>query len=140
MSRRLLQIMVGLAAINAIVGGGLYLVLGLQGLSATGAELALDPKDPAWLTIDFLLRALAGIWFVLGLMFAYMVPSIEKHSAWFRFCCLAIFAMGVGRLLSVSSIGAGSNPVFAIALEFALPPVLVVWQHRISRQHAGRSA
>lgn len=132
MSRRLLQIAASVAAVNAIVGGGIYLLLGLDGLRFTGSRLSIDSTNPSWGTIDYLFRAIAGIWFVLGLMFAYIVPSVEKHTAWFRFCCLAIVAMGVGRLLSVAAWGVGSNPALAMILEFALPPLLVFWQMRVA--------
>ena len=132
MSRRLLQIAVSVAALNAILGGGVYLLFGLGGLSLTGSNLSIDQTNPSWSTIDYLLRAMAGIWLALGLMFAYIVPSIERYTAWFRFCCLAIFAMGVGRLFSISALGAGSNPVFAMVLELLLPPLLVFWQSRVA--------
>jgi hypothetical protein len=132
MSRRLLQIAVSLAAVNAILGGGIYLFLGLDGLRFTGSRLSIDSANPSWGAVDYLFRAIAGIWFVLGLMFAYIVPSVEKHKVWFRFCCLAIVAMGVGRLFSVVAWGAGSNPVLAMVLEFVLPPLLVFWQSRVA--------
>lgn len=132
MSRRLLQIAVCVAATNAILGGGIYLLLGLDGLRLTGTRLSIDPSTPSWSTTDYLFRAIAEIWFVLGLMFAYIVPTVERQTAWFRFCCLAVFAMGVGRLLSIVALGAGSNPVFAMVLEFVFPPVLVFWQSRIA--------
>ena len=67
-------------------------------------------------------------------MFAYIVPAVEKHTTWFRFCCLAIVAMGVGRLLSILTLGAGSNPVIARVLEFVFPPVLVLWQSRVAHR------
>ncbi|HKV05230.1 MAG TPA: DUF4345 domain-containing protein [Candidatus Acidoferrales bacterium] len=132
-NRRLLQIAVSLAALNATVGGGLYVLLGLKGLSLTGVSLSIDQTNASWRAIDFLFRAMAGIWLVLGLMFAYLVPSIEKHTAWFRFACAAIFAMGIGRLFSISTLGAGSNPVFAMVLEFVIPPLLILWQTRVAK-------
>lgn len=138
MSRRLLQIAVSLAALNAILGGILYLTMGLDGLSMTGSTLTLDSSDPSWITIDYLFRAVCGIWLGLGLMYAYMVPSIEKHTTWFRFACLSMFLMGVGRLLSVQSLGAGDNPVFAIVLEFTFPILLVFWQYKVAQKADGR--
>jgi hypothetical protein len=133
MSRRLLQVVVSISALNAILGGGAYLVLGVKGLSLMGVNVSIDPGAPPWISVDYVFRALAGIWFSLGLMLAYLVPSIEKHTVWFRFACLAVFMMGVGRLLSVATLGAGSNALIAMALEFVLPPLLVVWQSRVAR-------
>jgi hypothetical protein len=133
MSRRLLQIAVSIAAINAVLAGGIYILLGLEGINLTGGNLSIDGKDPAWATVDCLFRAIAGIWLVLGLMFAYLVPTIERQTAWFRFCCLAIFAMGIGRLCSILAWGTGSNPIFAMVLELAFPPLLIFWQSRIAQ-------
>ena len=133
LNRRILQVAVSLAALNAILGGAIYLAFGLNGLTLTGSRLSIDPTNPSWSAIDYLFRAISGIWLVLGLMFAYIVPAIERQTAWFRFCCLAIFAMGAGRLFSIFALGAGSNPVFAMVLEFLFPPLLVFWQSRVAR-------
>ena len=131
MSRRLLQIAVSLAALNAIVGGGVYLLFGLDGFAFMGSRLSINRTNPSWSTIDYFFRAIAGIWLGLGLMFAYIVPSIERQTAWFRFCCLAVFLMGIGRFFSIFTLGPGSNPVFAMVLEFVFPPLLVFWQWRV---------
>ena len=81
MSRRILQVLVGFAAIQAMLGGGLYVTQGVAGLSfGAPSPLQFDPTDPAWTRVDYMYRAMAGIWFALGLMFAYMAPSIERHS------------------------------------------------------------
>ena len=131
-SRRLLQVFVAMSALNAIVGGGLYLISGVKGLVLTGSKVSFDPGT--LVAVDYLFRAIAGIWFTLGLMFAYLVPMIEKHTVWFRFACLAIFMMGVGRLLSVTMLGAGTNPLFAMILELVFPPLLIWWQARVARE------
>jgi hypothetical protein len=137
-SRRLLQVAVCLSAANALLGGGLYLWRGVQGLSVfTPTPLAVDPTDSIWSTVDFMFRALAGIWFVLGLMFAYLVPSIEKHSAWFAFACLAVFAMGVGRGLSAMAfVEAPANSIGAMIGELVVPPLLIFWQRHVARTFA----
>jgi hypothetical protein len=84
-------------------------------------------------------RALAGIWFVLGLMLAYVIPSIEKRSAWFALICLAIFGMGVGRFLSfVHFSPAPGNSLGAMVAELVLPPILVLWQRSVARASASQ--
>ena len=133
MNRRLLQVVVSVVALNAILAGGIYLLRGLDGLSLTGSKLSIDRTNPSWSTIDYLLRAMAGIWITLGLMFAYLVRSIERHTAWFRFCCLAVFSMGLGRLCSIWALGSHSNPVFAVVLELVIPPLLILWQSRVAQ-------
>jgi hypothetical protein len=62
MSRRLLQIAVGVASAQALIGGGLYLGFGVAGLSVvTGSSLPIAPSDPTWAVVDCVFRALAGI-------------------------------------------------------------------------------
>jgi hypothetical protein len=135
LERRLLQVAAGLSAIHFLTGGGFYLWRGVAGLSLfRPSPLPVDASDPMWANIDFMVRALAGIWFALGIMLAYIVPSIERHSAWFALIFLAVFAMGVGRLLSLLAFGpAPGNSMAAMVAEFVLPPVYVFWQRRVAK-------
>ena len=97
MSRRILQVLVSLSAVQALIGGAL-------------------PTDPAWARVDF------------------MVPSIERHSAWFRLACLGIFGMGVGRYLSSLAFPpTPGNSTGAMIAELVIPPIYVPWQHRVAR-------
>ena len=135
MSRRFLQLAVSISAVHAVLGGGFYLILGVAGLSVfSPSPLPIDTGDPTWSTVDYMYRALAGIWLALGLMFAYMVPTIEKHGAWFVLACVAILGMGVGRFLSFMAFEpAPANSIGAMVAEFVTPPVLVFWQRRVAR-------
>lgn len=81
MSRRVLQVIVSILALNALAVGGLYLLTGLKGIALTGVKISIDPSVSSWNSVDYLFRALAGIWFTLGLMFVYPVPSIERQTA-----------------------------------------------------------
>ena len=115
LSRRLLQVATAVSAADALGGGALYLTRGVAGLSVfTPGPLPIDPLDPAWAAVDYVFRALAGIWLALGLMFVYVIPAIERRTAWFFFLQLAVFAMGVGRAVSapagVMGIASGSAP------------------------------
>lgn len=134
--RRILQVLVGIAAAQAIVAGALYLAQGVAGLSIGAASpLQFDPTDPAWSRVDYLYRAMAGIWFALGLMFAYMVPKIERHSAWFALASVGIFGMGVGRYLSSTSLPqVAENSTGAMIAELIIPPILVIWQRSVARR------
>jgi hypothetical protein len=135
LNRRLLQVVAGLSAIHFLTGGGFYLLRGVGGLSLfTPSPLPIDATDPMWANIDYMYRALAGIWCALGVMLAYIIPSIERQSAWFALIFLAVFAMGVGRLLSFLAFGsAPGNSTGAMIAEFVLPPVYVFWQRRVAR-------
>ena len=136
MSRRILQVLVSLSALQGILGGGLFLVMGVAGLSlGASTPLEFDATDPAWARVDYMYRAVSGIWLALGLMFAYMVPSIEKHSAWFALACGAIFAMGVGRLLSSMAFApVPENSTGAMIAELVIPPIYILWQRSLARQ------
>jgi hypothetical protein len=140
LSRRLLQVAAAISSVQALVGGGLYLWRGVAGLSLfTPSPLPVEPTDPTWAVVDYMFRALAGIWFVLGLMLAYVIPSIEKRSAWFALICLAIFGMGVGRFLSfVHFSPAPGNSLGAMVAELVLPPILVLWQRSVARASASQ--
>jgi len=134
LNRRLLQVAAGLSAIHFLTGGGFYLWRGLAGLSLfTPSPLPID-ADPSWANVDYMFRALAGIWFALGVMLAYTIPSIERQSAWFAMIFLAVFAMGFGRLLSLLEFGAvPGNSMGAMIAELVLPPVYVLWQRHVAR-------
>jgi hypothetical protein len=137
-SRRLLQVAVAVSSVNALLGGALYLTRGVAGLSLfTPVPLPIDATDPTWAVVDYMFRALAGIWFAVGLMLAFVVPSIEKHSAWFALLCIATFGMGVGRLFSIAHFPlASGNSIGAMVTELVLPPILVLWQRRVAKTHA----
>jgi len=136
--RRLLQLAAGLSAFHFVTGGGFYLWRGIAGLSLfTPSPLPIDAADPMWANIDYMVRALAGIWFALGVMLAFVIPSIERQSAWFALIFFAVFAMGVGRLLSWLAFGpAPGNSAGAMIAEFVLPPVYVLWQRRVAKRCA----
>jgi hypothetical protein len=140
LNRRLLQVAAGLSAIHFLTGGGFYLWQGVGGLSLfTPSPLPIDAADPMWANIDYMYRALAGIWFALGIMLAYIIPSIERQSAWFTLISLAVFAMGIGRLLSFLAFGpAPGNSTGAMIAEFVLPPVCVFWQRRVAKACAAQ--
>ena len=125
---RLLQVMVSLGAVQALVGGGYYLWAGVEGI-AVFSELPLEVAGITLSRIDYMFRALSGIWFTLGLLLGYMVINIEKHSILFVLTYLAIFMMGVGRYLSFMKFGeTEGNSQGAMVAEFVLPIVMITWQ------------
>ena len=76
MCRRLRQIAVSLSAVQAMIGGGLYLWFAGAGLSITGAPLSVDGTNSAWAVVDYMYPALAEIQFTLGIMLAFIIPSM----------------------------------------------------------------
>ena len=134
MSRRLLQIFVAIAGGIEISGGAVYLLLGLEGMQYIAQPMPeLPAGDAGVANLDQLFRALAGIWFVLGLMLFWMIPRIETHSVWFRFACAAMFAMGVGRMASFLAFGEAGPGMVGAAVELVNPAILAFWQSRVAR-------
>jgi len=132
---RLLQLMVALGAIQALVGGGYYLWSGVAGLEAF-SDLPLEVSGITLSRIDYMFRAIAGIWFALGVLLAYLVVFCERHLFVFAIAYFAIFMMGVGRYLSYMSFGeTEGNSHGAMIAELILPVVMIVWQQLTVRKY-----
>jgi hypothetical protein len=115
-------------------------VLGLIPL-ATGMISMLGIDDPVYASVglprnpllDSNLRFFGGLWAGVGVAMLWLVPSIERQGVLFRSIWGAIFLGGVGRLLSMISVGA--PPVQFVgftALEIVGAPLFVYWQHRVA--------
>ena len=113
----------------------------------TGAVAMLGVDDPLYASIglprstllDGNLRFFAGVWLGLGIALLWVVPSIERQGTVFRVVWGAVFLGGVGRLLSLASLGAPPASFIGFTiLEIVGAPAFVYWQHRLARSHAGR--
>jgi outer membrane scaffolding protein for murein synthesis (MipA/OmpV family) len=89
------------------------------------------PRSPL---LDSNLRFFAGVWLGLGITMLWLVPSIERQGTLFRAIWGAIFLGGVGRLLSLASLGAPPASFIGFTiLEIVGAPAFVYWQHRLAR-------
>ena len=83
------------------------------------------------------MRFLAGIWLGLGLASWWLVPRIAQETVLFRFLWMMIFLGGVGRLISMASVGLPMTPFIAFtALEILGAPLFIYWQHRVVQEAA----
>ena len=131
MSRRPLQVTMGLLGVIPVVTGGLTM-MGLADPIYAAAGL------PANALLDSNLRFLGGLWLVAGLAMFWLIPRIERETALFRVLWLMVFAGGVGRLLSMLFVGLPPWPFISFTLlEIVGAPCFIAWQARLSRSAFG---
>lgn len=131
MSRKALQVITALFGLGA-VGSGVGAMAGLE--NPTYASLGLPPAA----VLDNNLRFYAGVWMGLGFAALWIVPGIEKQAALFRTICGALFLGGIGRLISMMSLGEPPVEYIAYAaVEIFGSILLVVWQRRIASALGG---
>ena len=87
-----------LQAVNAAlclipIGTGLVTMMGVADPIYAGLGI---PDIPM---LDGNLRFFGGVWLVLGLSLAWVIPSIGTRSSEFRIIWIAVFMGGIGRLL-----------------------------------------
>jgi hypothetical protein len=130
-SRLLLQVTNTLLALLTIALAGASLVFGTDNAIYTNAV----PTIPS---LDSNLRFMGGVGLGLGIALLWITPSIEKKGALFRVIWLCALAGGAGRLISAVVVGAPPAPMILFALiEVPGVPLLIYWQHRVARAHAG---
>lgn len=130
MSKRLLQAVTAMLALVPLITG----IIGMFGIDDPLYALAGLPRLPV---LDSNMRFFGGVWFAQGIAILYLVPSIERQTVLFRVVWGAIFAGGIGRLLSMYVVGAPPLPFVGFtALEIIGAPLFVLWQARVARRYA----
>ena len=132
MSRRALQIVMGILGIIPLTAG----LLGLLG----GVE---DPRYgggvPRIVVLDSNIRFYAGVWLGLGLTLYWLIPTIERQTVLFRVLWAMIFIGGIGRLVSMAMLGwPPARTVAFAALEIIGAPLFVWWQSRVANDERRR--
>lgn len=125
MNKRALQI------VSALIGT-VPVITGLVQLMGIHDPLYASLNLPADATLDSNMRFLAGVWLGLGLASLWLVPRITEETVLFRVLWLMIFLGGIGRVVSMASVGLPLTPFIAFtALEILGAPLFVYWQHRV---------
>jgi hypothetical protein len=125
MERRLLQLAVALGCVVPLLAGGAGMIEGPAMLRG------VDGRVPADLDSHF--RYLSGLLLAAGIAFATCIPRIERRTARFRLLAFLVFVGGLGRLVSLASIGMpGTGHVFGLGMELVAVPLLVLWQARVA--------
>jgi hypothetical protein len=123
LERRSLQIVVAAGSVVPIGAGAAGMLMGPRMLD----DGVLGSGD-----LDSHFRYLSGLLLAIGLGYASTVPRIETHGRRFRLLTGIVIVGGIGRLLSLLSVGVPSAPaVAALVLELLVTPCLALWQRRI---------
>lgn len=129
MERRLLQ---GVLALLSLIP-----LLGLALVWGGGAKLFLHGASGVIPNaLDNQLRYLAGV-YAAAVTFNlwYAIPRVETRGLSVIIAAGAVFCGGLGRLVSMASVGNPGDPTMmgGLVLELAVTPLLVLWQRRIAR-------
>jgi hypothetical protein len=137
-----LRILLAILGISAILIALSILLLG-AGITAHGAEAAYNalvgnhyPLTGAWpATMDSELRFYAAFWGTYGVLLLAAARDLDKWMKHVPLLAAVFFAGGVGRALSLATVGA-PHPAFTLlmAIELILPPVLVALWYAIGRE------
>ena len=139
MSKKALQIVLAVLALIPILTGGMDLILGTGALNLPVEVFRPEVINNAFL--DSQTRFLGAIWFGLGIMMYWVIPSIDKQTTLFRLLMGIIFLGGIGRLSSVFLVGLPpAESIAAIVLELIGMPLLILWQSWISTSASEHSA
>lgn len=83
--------------------------------------------------LDSHFRYLSGLLFAIGIGFASTVPRIEEQGGRFLLLTFIVMVGGIGRLLSLLSIGTPSPAMMAaLVMELLVTPCLALWQRRVA--------
>jgi hypothetical protein len=115
---------VAAASLVPIGAGAAGILLGPRMVNAVIAA----PAD-----LDSHYRYLSGLLLGIGLGFASTIPHIEKRGRRFRLLAGIVMLGGVGRLVSLVSIGSPAPAMLAaLVMELIVTPGLALWQYRVT--------
>lgn len=128
MERRLFQLIIGLLSLVPILGAVTAVGQGGAFFFPDGAPV---PKD-----LDNQYRYLAGTYLAVTLAIWWTLGNIEERLAAIRIVCAGIFIGGLGRILSMATVGMPDSPEFVagVIIEVVLVPLLLLWQVRLRRK------
>lgn len=125
--RRLLQIVITLAAIVPIAMGLMSIVRGPAVLSGMAGSTSVD--------LDSHFRYLSGLLLGVGLGFMVCIPRIERRGTMVRLLGAIVIVGGLARLLSLAIAGTpGPGHLFGLAMELVIVPLILLWQARIAKR------
>ena len=118
--KRLLQIVMAVACLVPIVGGGAGVLKGAGMLGGTGVDL------------DSHFRYLSGLLLGIGLAFAAMIPQIERRTSFVRLLTFVVLVGGLARAAEFFHAVPSKTLIAALVMEIVVTPVLCLWQGRVA--------
>jgi hypothetical protein len=127
MGKLVLQVLTALVGLLTLVLSGMSLALG------TRSPIYSDVAMPVSPILDSNLRFFGGLGIGLGGMLLLSVVGIEERTTLFRASWVLAFIGGVGRLVSLFSVGSPSSLLLGFTiLEVIGAPIFIAWQSRLS--------
>jgi hypothetical protein len=123
MERRALQIVILLAGLVPVLGGGVGAVMG----EAAFGSWAGAGEDRH-------IRYLSGLLLGIGLVFWGCAPSIERRGEVVRVLTGIVVIGGLARLGGVLTHGDPGRMRWTLVMELVVTPLLCLWQARIARR------
>jgi hypothetical protein len=122
---------------QAVVTVGSLVPIGAGAAGILYGPALVGAQGPALGDLDSHFRYLSGLLLAIGLGYLSTVPAIETRGRRFALLTALVVFGGVGRLVSIASVGPPS-PIMAAALvmELLVTPVLAAWQWRLARRLA----
>ena len=128
MERRLFQISIAVLSLIPIMDAvmGFY-----QGPSHLFPDGGVYPNN-----LDNHYRYLTGAYLAVTFSIWWTLGNIEERVVPFRIICAAVFIGGLGRVVSIASVGMpeSSDYIVAVFIELVLVPLLLLWQVRLRRK------
>lgn len=126
----------GRRALQAVVAAATLVPLSVASLSLWRGPAWLGQTAPIATDLDSHFRYLSGIFLMLGFGFASCIPAIERKGSRLRLLGAMVIAGGLGRLWSLTQMGAPSTGhLVGLCIELGLVPVVLVWQAVLARRY-----
>jgi hypothetical protein len=130
MNKRLLQGILGAIAIFLIAISVWGLIAGVRDAFYA---VNVDSNISGNIILDSNLRFYYGLTIGLGIMLCWIIPSIERRKTILRFAALMIFIGGLGRVISIVTVGLPTALFCLFTLLELIFPVFVLWQKRVEQ-------
>jgi hypothetical protein len=113
--------------------GAIALVMGVLGV-VTGGGGGLDGGHVSP-NVDSEIRFFAAWYAGAGVLLLRVRHRVETETTLIRGVCAVLLLAAVGRVFSIIAVGTPNGAfLFLMAVEFAIPAVIVPWQAAVARQ------